>query len=93
MTRSDLLVCLVISGSVAGCHGSPAAPSGVELFAAGRVSMTFQAQDQTPADAQVRIESGRTGLYDYDSAWKWALSISKAERASRFAEIVRTNRR
>jgi hypothetical protein len=45
------------------------------------------------ADAQVRIESGRTGLYDYDSAWKWALSISKDQRASRFAAIVQSNRR
>ena len=45
------------------------------------------------ADAQVRIESGRTGMYDYASAWRWALSISKDERASRFATIVRTNRR
>ena len=45
------------------------------------------------ADAQVRFESGLIGLYDYDSAWKWALSISKAERASRFAAIVNTNRR
>ena len=45
------------------------------------------------ADAQVKIESGRTGLYDYESAWKWARSISKEERASRFAAIVRTNRR
>jgi hypothetical protein len=45
------------------------------------------------ADAQVKIESGRTGLYDYETAWKWARSISKDERASRFADIVKTNRR
>lgn len=45
------------------------------------------------AATQVRIENGRTGLYDYASAWKWALSISKDERASRFAAIVKTNRR
>jgi hypothetical protein len=44
------------------------------------------------ADEQVRIESGRTGLYDYETAWKWALSISKEERATRFATIVRANR-
>ncbi len=203
MTRSGLLAGIVISGVVAGCNGGPAAPTGVELFAAGRVSMTFTAQDETPAfataaeayrrlwadegpriveamergtgltfretnvkavifegpsrsgvgdtpmylrasytedvkkatlvhehghrliaqlrdrpadldehrvlflflydvleslwgkafaDTQVRFESGLTGLYDYDSAWKWALSISKDERASRFAAIVRTNR-
>jgi hypothetical protein len=45
------------------------------------------------ADQQVTIESGRKGLYDYETAWKWALSISKEERASRFAEIVKANRR
>jgi hypothetical protein len=28
------------------------------------------------ADTQVKIESGRTGLYDYESAWKWARSRS-----------------
>ena len=45
------------------------------------------------ADSQVRFERGLTGLYDYESAWRWALSLSKDERASRFAAIVNTNRR
>jgi hypothetical protein len=45
------------------------------------------------ADQQVAFESGLRGLYDYETAWKWALSLSKAERASRFADIVRANRR
>jgi hypothetical protein len=45
------------------------------------------------ADQQVTFESGLTGLYDYKGAWAWALSLSKDQRASRFAEIVRTNRR
>ena len=45
------------------------------------------------ADAQVEFESGLTGLYDYRTAWRLALSISKEQRASRFAEIVRANRR
>jgi hypothetical protein len=36
---------------VAGCDGSPSSPSGVELFAAGRVNMTFTPQDQTFAEA------------------------------------------
>jgi hypothetical protein len=36
---------------------------------------------------------GRRGLYDYETAWKWAMSIGKEERASRFAEIVKANRR
>jgi hypothetical protein len=45
------------------------------------------------ADAHVEFESGLAGLYDYKTAWKWALSIGKEQRASRFAEIVRSNRR
>jgi hypothetical protein len=45
------------------------------------------------ADAQVKIESGRTGLYDYATAWRWALSNNKDERAARFAGIVNTNGR
>jgi hypothetical protein len=45
------------------------------------------------ADEQVATESGRRGLYDYETAWKWALSLSSDERASRFAAIVRANRR
>ena len=204
MARSGLLVCVGIFGVVSGCQGSPAAPTGVELFAAGKVNMTFTAQDETPAfataaeayrrlwagegtkiveamergtgltflethvkavifegpsrsgigdspmylrasypeavkkatlvhenghrliaqlrirpsdldehrvlflflydvleslwgkafaDSQVRFESGLTGIYDYDSAWKWALSLSKEQRASRFAAIVASNRR
>jgi hypothetical protein len=202
MTRLCLLGSIVISGVVAGCDGSPSSPSGVDLFAEGKVSMTFTPQDRTfaeaaeayrrlwadegskiieamergsgltflethvkavifegpsssgvgdrpmylrasyPADVkkatlvhehghrliaqlrnrptdldehrvlflflydvweslwgkdfadeQVKIESGRTGLYDYETAWKWALSMSKGERASRFADIVKANRR
>ena len=61
-------------------------PSGVNLFAEGKVGMTFAAE-------QVKVESGRRGLYDYETAWKWALSMSKDERASRFAEILRANPR
>jgi hypothetical protein len=45
------------------------------------------------ADQQVTIESGRTGLYDYASAWRWALSLGKEQRALRFAEIVKVNRK
>lgn len=45
------------------------------------------------ADQQVKFESGLRGLYDYEAAWKWALSLSKAERALRFADIVKANRR
>ena len=45
------------------------------------------------ADEQVKFDSGLKGLYDYEAAWKWALSLSKEERASRFAAIVNANRR
>jgi hypothetical protein len=48
---------------------------------------------QAFADRQVQVESGRRGVYDYESAWRWALSLSAAERASRFEAIVRANRR
>jgi hypothetical protein len=50
-----------------------------------------------PLDANVAdlllVESGRTGLCDYASAWRWALSLDKGERAARFAAIVSANRR
>ena len=45
------------------------------------------------ADQQVAIESDRRGLYDYETAWRWALSLSKDQRAQRFAAIVSANRR
>ena len=202
MARAGMLVCVATCGMVAGCGGSSAAPSGVPLFAEGRVSMTFTPQDQAFAEAaaayrrvwvaegstivdamergtgltflethvnavifegvshsgvgdgpmylrasypaevkkatlvhehghrliaqlrtrpadldehrvldlflydvweslwggdladqQVKFESGLRGLYDYESAWKWALSLSRAERASRFADIVKANRK
>ena len=45
------------------------------------------------ADRQVIVESGLRGVYDYESAWRWAMSLSKADRAARFAAIVQANRR
>ena len=45
------------------------------------------------ADRQVLVESERRGLYDYETAWRWALSLTRSERAARLAEIVRANRR
>jgi hypothetical protein len=45
------------------------------------------------ADEQVVVESGRRGLYDYEGAWRWARSLSKEQRASRLADIVRSNGR
>jgi hypothetical protein len=43
------------------------------------------------ADNMVKVESARKGIYDYESAWKWALALSAEERASRFKEIVSQN--
>ncbi len=39
------------------------------------------------ADRMVEVEKKRKGLYDYESAWKWALSMSKVERATRFKAL------
>lgn len=36
------------------------------------------------ADQAVEAEKQRKGLYDYESAWKWALSQSQKERAEKF---------
>lgn len=43
------------------------------------------------ADRMVEIEKKRKGLYDYETAWNWALSLSAEERAARFKEIVKNN--
>lgn len=39
------------------------------------------------ADRMVQVERGRKGLYDYDSAWTWALALSPEQRAARFAGL------
>ena len=39
------------------------------------------------AESQVEVEKKRKGLYDYESAWQWALSLSKADRAAQFKEL------
>jgi hypothetical protein len=39
------------------------------------------------ADQNVAVESRRKGLYDYESAWKWALTMSAEERASKFKAL------
>jgi hypothetical protein len=40
------------------------------------------------ADEQVRIESLRKGIVDYEASWKKTLQLSAAERARRLKEIV-----
>lgn len=39
------------------------------------------------ADRMVEVEKGRKGQYDYESAWKWTLSLSKEERAAKFKAL------
>ena len=36
----------------------------------------------------VEVEKKRKGLYDYESAWQWALSLSKEERAAQFKGVL-----
>ena len=43
------------------------------------------------ADKMVEVEKGRKGLYDYEAAWKWTVSLSEEERAAKRKEIVRNN--
>jgi ketosteroid isomerase-like protein len=39
------------------------------------------------ADKAVEVEKQRKGIYDYESAWQWALSLSKEERTAEFKEL------
>lgn len=43
------------------------------------------------ADGMVAVEKKRKGLYDYESAWNWALALTKDERAAKLREIVKSN--
>ena|SRR2546425_8906222 len=45
------------------------------------------------ADEQVAVEQRRQGVYDYKTAWEWALAQSQEERAKRFQAILRDNER
>ena len=45
------------------------------------------------ADRQVEFESALRGVYDYESAWRWALSLTREQRAARWAEVLRMNGR
>ena len=40
------------------------------------------------ADQNVVVESKRKGLYDYESAWKWALAMGPEERAAQFKALI-----
>ena len=41
------------------------------------------------ADEMVEVEKKRKGLYDYETAWEWALSMSESERAAKLKEVIR----
>ena len=43
---------------------------------------------KTFADEQVVIESGRRGIYDYETAWKNTLKLTPQERAARFKQFL-----
>jgi hypothetical protein len=43
------------------------------------------------ADGQVAFGRTLKGLYDYDTAWTWTLDMTRDERASRFAGLLKAN--
>lgn len=45
------------------------------------------------AHGQVAFGKTLKGLYDYEGAWNWALAMSREERSSRFAAVVKANRK
>ena len=45
------------------------------------------------ADREVAFGKTLKGLYDYETAWNWALAMSREERLSKFGEVLRANRK
>ena len=45
------------------------------------------------ADREVAFGKTLKGLYDYESAWNWALAMSRDERVARFGEVLKANRK
>lgn len=45
------------------------------------------------ADRQVTFGKTLKGLYDYEGAWNWALSMRREDRLSRFADVLKANRK
>jgi outer membrane protein assembly factor BamB len=43
------------------------------------------------ADKEVAFERTLKGLYDYDTAWTWALAMTPQQRAAMFAAVVTSN--
>ena len=40
------------------------------------------------ANEQVKVESGRKGIYDYEKTWKWTLNLTKKDREKIFREGI-----
>jgi hypothetical protein len=45
------------------------------------------------ADQQVKVESARKGLYDYDRAWKEALALTETQRKERWQNFLASQKR
>jgi len=45
------------------------------------------------ADREVAFGKTLKGLYDYETAWNWALALSREERSVKFGEVLRANRK
>jgi hypothetical protein len=45
------------------------------------------------ADKEVAFGKTLKGLYDYEAAWNWAMGMSRDERLTRFADVVKLNRK
>ena len=46
---------------------------------------------QAFADAQVAFGKTLKGLYDYETAWNWALAMTREQRRSRFEAVLKAN--
>ena len=44
------------------------------------------------ADSQVAFGKTLKGLYDYETAWDWALAMTREERLSKFGDVLKANR-
>jgi hypothetical protein len=49
--------------------------------------------DKEFADREVAFGKTLKGLYDYEAAWNWAMGMSRDERLTKFADVVKANRR
>jgi hypothetical protein len=45
------------------------------------------------ADREVAFGKTLKGLYDYEAAWNWAMGMSRDERLTKFADVVKANRK